>query len=229
MKFEIKPPDPLSKFARFLAVHDQEESQSLPPLSKLSKTLDISVASLREQLEVARALGLVEVRPRKGIRKLPYKFAPAVRVSLAYAIANDIKHFEEYADLRKHIEEAYWYESVSKLTDIDLGYLSLLIERAANKLNGDPIEIPHYEHRELHLTIYKRLDNEFVYGLLDAYWDAYETIGLNVYTELTYLQEVWQFHRQIVEALCKKDFNLGYRLLLDHTDLLYHRPKNPTI
>jgi len=226
MTYDIKPFDSLSKFAKFLATHNQEESQSLPPLSELSKTLNISVASLREQLEVARALGLVEVRPRKGIQKLAYKFSPAVRLSLAYALANDISHFEEFADLRKHIEEAYWYESVAKLTDEDLLYLNSLIESATKKLNGDPIQIPHSEHRELHLTIYKRLNNEFVYGLLDVYWDAYEAIGLNVYTGLTYLQEVWQYHRQIVEAICNKDFDLGYRLLLDHTDLLYHRPKN---
>ena len=223
---DIKPFDPLSSFAKFLAIHDQEGSQSLPSLSQLSKTLNISVASLREQLEVARALGLVEVRPRKGIQKLPYKFSPAVHLSLAYALANDISHFEEFADLRKHIEEAYWYEAVAKLTKDDLVFLNSLIERANNKLNGDPIQIPHAEHRELHLTIYKRLNNEFVYGLLDVYWDAYETIGLNVYTGLTYLQEVWQFHRRIVNAICSNDFDLGYRLLLDHTDLIFHRPKN---
>ncbi len=226
MTLDIKPFDLLSKFAKFLATHNQEGSQSMPPLAQLSKTLNISVASLREQLEVARALGLVEVRPRKGIQKLEYKFSPAVRLSLAYALANDISHFEEFADLRKHLEEAYWYESVAKLTDVDLLYLNSLIENATKKLNGDPIQIPHAEHRELHLTIYKRLNNEFVYGLLDVYWDAYEAIGLNVYTGLTYLQEVWQYHRLIVDAICSKDFDLGYRLLLDHTDLLYHRPKN---
>ncbi|MFH2037901.1 MAG: FCD domain-containing protein [Chloroflexota bacterium] len=226
MTQDIKPFDPLSKFAKFLANHDREGSLSLPPLSQLSETLNLSVASLREQLEVARALGLVDVRPRKGIQKLPYRFSPAVRLSLAYALENDISHFEEFADLRKHIEEAYWYEAVAKLTDDDLAYLTSLIDRATNKLNGDPIQIPHAEHRDLHLTIYKRLNNEFVYGLLDVYWDAYESIGLNVYTGLTYLQEVWQFHRLIVGAICTKDFDLGYRLLLDHTDLLYHRPKD---
>jgi DNA-binding FadR family transcriptional regulator len=226
MTLDIKPLDPLSKFAKYLATHDQETSQNLPALSELSKTLDISVASLREQLEVTRALGLVEVRPRKGIQKLGYKFSPAVRLSLAYALANDISHFDKFADLRKHIEEAYWFESVAKLTNDDLSYLRSLIDRATKKLNGDPIQIPHAEHRELHLTIYKRLDNEFVCGLLDVYWDAYESIGLNVYTGLTYLQEVWQYHQQIVEALCNKDYALGYHLLLDHTDLIYHRPKN---
>jgi len=220
MTLEIKPSSPLSKFTKFLAIHDQNESESLPPLSQLSKTLNMSVASLREQLEVARALGLVEVRPRKGIRRLPYKFSPAVRISLAYALANDNSRFEEFADLRKHIEEAYWFESVSKLTDDDLEYLNSLINQATTKLIGDPIQIPHYEHRELHMTIYKRLDNEFVYGLLDAYWDAYEAVGLNVYTDLDYLEQVWKVHEQLVEAAIKKDKNRGLKILQEHFDLM---------
>ncbi|HBG74304.1 MAG: hypothetical protein A2X25_13370 [Chloroflexi bacterium GWB2_49_20] len=223
MTLDLNPSDPLSKFTKFLANHKQGETQSLPPLSDLSKTLNISVASLREQLEVARALGLVDVRPRKGIRKLTYKFSPAVRLSLAYALTTDISHFEKFADLRNHIEEAYWYEAVNKLSGEDLAFLGSLIEQATKKLNGNPIQIPHIEHRELHLTIYKRLNNEFVNGLLDAYWDAYETIGLNVYTGLSYLQEVWQYHRQMVDAICSKDYDLGYRLLRAHTDLIYHR------
>jgi DNA-binding FadR family transcriptional regulator len=37
----------------------------------MSKELGVSVALLREQLEVAKAIGLVEVRPRTGIRRLP--------------------------------------------------------------------------------------------------------------------------------------------------------------
>ena len=58
----------LSEFLQYLASHEQGE-QSLPALTTLGQELGISVASLREQLEVARALGFVEVRPRIGIRR----------------------------------------------------------------------------------------------------------------------------------------------------------------
>ena len=221
---EQKSSESLSKFTRFLANHNPSSPHSLPALSDLSKTLDMSVAGLREQLEVARALGLVDVRPRKGIRKLPYKFSPAVKLSLAYALSTDISLFDRFADLRKHIEEAYWFEAVQKLTQEDLSTLNTLISKAWDKLNGNPIQIPHLEHRELHLAIYKRMNNEFVNGLLDAYWDAYEDVGLNVYTGLTYLQEVWTYHQQMVEAICSRDYELGYRKLREHTDLIYHRP-----
>ena len=52
--------------------------------------------------------------------------------------------------------------------------LTALVEQAWEKLRGTPIHIPQYEHRQLHLSIYQRLDNPFVSGILEAYWDAYE-------------------------------------------------------
>lgn len=226
MTLEYNSTDPLSAFIKYLAVHDPGSAQSLPALSEISKKLDISVAILREQLEVARALGLVDVRPRKGIRKLPYKFSPTVKISLAYALKTKPSRFEEYSDLRIHIEEAFWYEAVEKLTEKDMNRLDALISKAWIKLNGNPIQIPHDEHRELHLAIYSQLNNEFVNGLLETYWDAYESIGLNVYTGLSYLQEVWKFHEQMVDAIRVKNYELGFQLLRDHTDLLYHRPEN---
>jgi len=210
---------PLSEFLQYLASHEQTE-QSLPALTVLSTELNVSVASLREQLEVARALGLVEVRPRIGIRRQPYSFFPSVRQSLRYSLALDKGHFIAFADLRRHIETAYWHEAVKLLTPEDHAALKVLVARAWEKLRGSPIEIPHPEHRELHLIIYRRLNNPFVEGLLHAYWDAYETVGLNFFTDYKYLTEVWTYHQKMVDAICEDDIEAGFQALTDHTDLI---------
>jgi len=39
-----------------------------------------------------------------------------------------------------------------------------------------------------------------------------------------YLQEVWRYHQEMVEAICKGNDKAGYEALVAHTDLLYHRP-----
>jgi DNA-binding FadR family transcriptional regulator len=210
---------PLSEFLQYLASHEQTE-QSLPALTALSAELNVSVASLREQLEVARALGLVEVRPRTGIRRQPYSFSPAVRQSLRYALALDKGNFIAFADLRRHIETAYWHEAVQLLTPEDHNTLKIFVARAWEKLRGAPIEIPHPEHRELHIAIYSRLNNPFVTGLLLAYWDAYETVGLNFFTDYHYLTEVWTYHQKMVDAICNGDFEAGYTALTEHSDLI---------
>ena len=222
-------PDSLSEFLRYLAQHGDANGQQLPALNELSRELGVSIASLREQLEVARALGLVEVRPRTGTKRLPYTFTPAVRQSLRYALILNNEYFQKYSELRKHIESAYWYEAIKLLTDDDKLELQSLLARAKEKLHGSPIQIPHEEHRKLHLVIYRRLENPFVTGLLEAYWDAYEAVGLNVFTGgLSYLEDVWEYHTQMVEAICNNDYEAGYQALIQHTDLLYHRPETNT-
>jgi DNA-binding FadR family transcriptional regulator len=214
----------LSEFLRYLATHEEVEN-GLPSLKNLSMELGVSLPSLREQLEVARALGLVEIKPRLGMRRRDYSFTPAVRQSLGYALALNNEHFRKYAELRNHVESAFWHQAVCKLTDSDKQDLRSLVARAWEKLRGTPIQVPHEEHRNLHLKIYSRLENPFVTGILEAYWEAYESVGLNVFAGgYEYLEEVWQYHQEMVEAICNGNFEAGYQALVKHTDLLYHRP-----
>jgi DNA-binding FadR family transcriptional regulator len=186
----------------------------------------VSVARLREQLEVAKALGLVEVRPRTGMRRLPYSFSPAIWQSLSYSLETDPQVFAAYADLRNHIEAAYWDQAVRRLGVEEHVELRSLMAQAWEKLHGSPIQIPHSEHRQIHLCIFRKLDNPFVYGILVAYWQAYEKVGLNLYADYTYLEQVWIYHQQMVDAICSGEYEAGYQALIEHKDLLHFRPGN---
>lgn len=208
---------------------DRSESGRLPSLSVISKELHISVARLREQLEVARALGFVEARPRTGMRRLPYSFLPAVRQSLSYAVRLDPAHYSSFSDLYNHLEEAYWDEAVRLLNPNDLAELQSLTERAWAKLRGQDVQIPHEEHRQLHLGIYSRLNNTFVLGLLEAYWEVYETIGQGRYADYDYLEQEWKYHQKMVDSICNGEYEAGYRALVEHKRLVYYRPKAPSL
>ena len=216
---------PSSEFLDYLAASYKIDADCdrLPPLGELSRQLAVGVSSLREQMEAARALGLVEARPRTGLRRKPYSFFPAVNRSLMYAIALDQDYFPKFADLRSNLEAAYWHEAVRMLVPEDLETLRLLMARAWEKLRGTPVHIPQEEHRKLHLTIYQRLGNPFVFGILEAYWDAYEAVGLNLYTDYVYLEQVWEYHQRMVDAIHGGDLDAGYRALIEHTDLIHHR------
>ncbi|MEX1247688.1 MAG: FCD domain-containing protein [Anaerolineales bacterium] len=211
-------------FLAYLATGNGHGDQ-LPSLEALSAQHGVSISVLREQLQVARALGLVEVRPRTGIRRLPYSFAPAVRESLSYAMARDRHSFDQFADVRRHLERAYWFEAVEKLTREDVAHLRELVERADEMLHGPPVRVPHAEHRELHLTIFRHLGNPFVLGLLEAYWSAYEAVGLSRYAGLKYLEQVWDMHRRIVKAIEEGDFASGHQVLNEHFELIDKRPE----
>jgi DNA-binding FadR family transcriptional regulator len=203
--------------------HGFQAGDQLPTTEKLSEELGVSIGKLREQLEVARSLGLVDVKPRTGIRLANYDFRLPVRFSLMYALASGRASFEAFGVVRNHLEAAFWHEAVARLTPADHACLQELIEKARAKLNGRPVQIPHAEHRALHLTIFSRLENPFVTGLLEAYWDAYEAVGLSLYSDYAYLQEVWDYHARIVAALAAGEVDLGHQLLIQHTQLLRYR------
>ena len=210
-----------SEFLRVLLKYAAGER--LPSLTELSNDTKTSVGKLREQMEVARSLGLVEASPRRGITRTDYSFAPAVRLSLLVALALDRQHFDAFSSLRAHLEVAYWDEAVALLRPADLEYLQTLVLAAQNKLNQPRVQIPYREHRELHLAIFRRLNNPFVLGLLEAYWDGYEAVELNTYADYSYLKKVWQYHEQIVAAICRGEYGVGKQLLIEHMRLLNSR------
>ena len=212
-----------SEFLRYLLTNNHSAGERLPSLVEISAETGLSMGKLREQFEVARMLGLVDASPRRGIVRTEYSFLPAVRLSLLAAMAINPVHFDAFSGLRAHLETAYWDEAVALLTEEDFAVLRSLVAAAWQKLSEPRIQIPYQEHRELHLTIYRRLDNPFVVGLLEAYWDAYEAVELNTYADYTYLQEVWRYHERIVEAICTGETAEGKRWLIEHMRLLNAR------
>jgi len=215
-----------SQFLEYLVALPNGETGTtrVPSLTEMSEQLGVSVARLREQLEVARAMGLVEVHPRTGIYRQGYSFYPAVWQSLGYAIELDQSYFDSFAELRNHLEAAYWHQAVRLLTEDDHRELQRLVASAWEKLRRTQVQIPHSEHRQLHMCIYRRLQNPFVLGLLEAYWEAYEAVGLNLYAGYEYMHQVWEYHQRMVDAICSGDFDAGYKALAEHTDLIHQRP-----
>ena len=215
----------LSEFNQYLASIPNDGDGRIPPLSELSKVIGISVATLREQLEVARNMGFVEVKPKAGIHKIPYSFGPAVFSSLTYALASDSAPFEQFANLRKHIEASYFLEAVKQLLPEDREVLESIVSHAEEKLRKHPVVLPVSEHRDFHLLIYKRLNNVFVIGLLETYWDLYKAAGFEIYPDLEYVQKIWNFHRRIVEYINTRSFDQAQQALLEHMELITLREK----
>jgi len=215
----------LSEFMQYIASITEDGDGRVPPLSELSQMLGISVATLREQLEVARMMGIVEVKPKAGIHKLTYSFKPAVITSLTYALASESAPFEQYANLRKHIEASYFIEATQALTSEDKRELEAVVLRAEEKLRRRPVVIPTSEHRDFHMMIYRRLDNPFASGLLDAYWDLYKASGFEVYPDLEYVNRIWQYHRKTVELIKERHYDLAHQALLEHIELIALREK----
>jgi DNA-binding FadR family transcriptional regulator len=215
----------LSELLQYLASLPDDGDGRIPTLAALSRQLGISTATLREQLEVARMMGIVEVHPKTGIRKVGYSFRSAATTSAAYAISHDPASFNAYSDLRKHLEAAYFIEAAQLLTPSDVDALDKIVKKAQEKLQTGYFQIPSVEHHEFHLLIYRHIENVFVTGILEAYWEVYRASGFEMYPDVQYLQRIWQYHARILDLIRKKDFAQGLTVLLEHMDMIKQRER----
>lgn len=225
MGIQLKSSTILSEFLQYLAKKVVNGEERLPSLSILSKELRISVASLREQLEIARVLGFVEVKPKTGIRWLPYQFAPSILVSIAYAIEISPEYFDQFRDLRNHLESAYFLEAIQLLTPREVEELLRIVCEAEKKIKSYPPIRPHREHRDLHMLLFSHVTNVFLSGILDVYWEIYENQGYAIVNNPAYLARVWSFHRRVCEAIALQNFDHAYQLFIEHKELIRWSPK----
>lgn len=208
---------------RYIIEHGYKPGDQLPTIQEISQNLGVSVAKTRESLEIARALGLVDIKPGRGTRVESFSFGPAATLSSLYAIGVDQANFAHLRRLRDAIEIGFWDDAVSLLVQADFRRLHQLVTHALKRLNQHPIQTPVQEHRDFHMLIFSRLSNPFVQGILEAYWQSYEAFGLHLYRDLSYHLRVWDYHRRIAEAIETGDIQTGRRLLAEHMNLLNHR------
>jgi GntR family transcriptional repressor for pyruvate dehydrogenase complex len=202
---------------------DEEKASKLPSIGTLAKELGISHGRLREDLIAAQAYGMVEMRPGDGTYIRPFDFYAAIRPAVIYGIACDKHNFDRFYRLRAGIEVAFWEEATSKLHSEDLTKLSKIIRRAEDRLTDVPIEIPHREHRIFHMLLFSRLNNPFVIGLLKAYWDGYEAVELHRYFDISYYEEMWAYHKQIIDLLQQGQIQQSQQILVEHFAILETR------
>jgi DNA-binding FadR family transcriptional regulator len=121
-----------SDILRYIVEHQVRPGERLPTIDDLSRELGVSVSKIREELEVARALGLVQIKPRTGTLVQDFNFARAATLSILYALGLNREHFYDFSKLRRSIElssgRGGW-----QLTPEDYRHLRRLVRSA--KLN----------------------------------------------------------------------------------------------
>ncbi|MCY3936297.1 MAG: FCD domain-containing protein [Chloroflexi bacterium] len=215
-----------SELLNYLAETSLQPGDRLPTIHELTdeNQLGISTSKVREQLSIARALGLVEVKTKNGMQLLPFDFKPAVLLTLLYALARDESYFDHFAALRVQLELAFWPDACARLGASHFAAMRDCVAAANAMLRTEPIRIPNREHRQFHLIMFRDLGNPFVIGLLEAYWEAYELVQRNRYRDYDYLRRVWDYHEQILEELEQGAVEAARDLFIEHTRLLRTPP-----
>ena len=211
-----------SELLNYLARSSFNPGDRLPTIHELTddELLGISTSKVREQLSIARALGLVEVKTKNGMQMLPFDFKPAVQLILLYALARDENCFDQFAALRVQLELAFWPDACARMGASQFAAMRECVVAAYEMLRNEPIRIPNREHKEFHLIMFRDMGNPFVIGLLEAYWEAYELVQRNRYRDYEYMRRVWDYHEQILEELEQGGVEAARDLFIEHTRLL---------
>lgn len=85
--------------------------------------------------------------------------------------------------------------------------------------------IPLEEHSEFHLSIYRPLNNTFLNGILETYWQLSQETEFRMYSDQVYLENVWTYHKKIQRAIATKEYDLGYQALMTHFELVRTQKK----
>lgn len=196
------------------------EGKSIPIIAKLAKDLGLSNAAVREQLEVARQLELVEIKTKTGIQVSPFSISPAICLASKYGIEINPDLIWDLLSVRQHLELAYWQEAVVNLSNEDVDCLGNLVDSAMVKIGKRPLVAPIQEHREFHLSIYRPLNNTYLNGILEAYWDLFHDSEIRLYNDQTSLEAVWNYHQKIYQAIASKQYEVGYQALITHFEII---------
>lgn len=77
-----------------LAAPGVKQPVKLPPLEELAERFGVSLGKLREELVIARAYGVLDMRPGNGTYVRPFDFYTAIRTIVLYGVACDWKNFD---------------------------------------------------------------------------------------------------------------------------------------
>ena len=201
-----------------IIVASVESQEKLPSEKQMMDDLGISRSSLREALSFYEACGVVRVRQGSG----RYAALPDVSAQIvdmwSIALRIDPTFLLELLDVRVVLEEAMLPKLVERVRLEHLQELDGLargMERHA--LAGETFVA---EDRAFHLALCRALENRPMGQLISAFWDLFERASLGFPHGA--LQETAAQHREMMEALARKDLDALVKVTRkQHADARY--------
>lgn len=171
--------------------------------AELAERFNVSKTPVREALAALRQEGLVRTFPRRGYQVTPITFGD----------------MNEQFDLRIILEAGVAELACSRITDDDLVRLRALADVAYEKNESPTIEKFIEANREFHMAIAKASGNSRLYDLLSRQIIELERFFYLGAQLRDVNQETNDEHREIVEALTRRDSKTARELMIQHNDV----------
>lgn len=187
----------------------------LPAETELAEQFSVSRTAVREALFNLEAQGLID-RKKSGGTLVKQFHSLKLLESIVFAPKNDLEMFLDFMEARKVLETQIIMLAAERSGPKDFELIELSLAKLEDEIlrGGNGVESDIMFHQSLAACTH----NQVLITLITSISDM---LRANREKTLQYpgrLLECLKEHRQIYEALAKKDVSLAQRLILDHLD-----------
>jgi GntR family galactonate operon transcriptional repressor len=191
---------------RIMQPRDNDSGNMLPTEMELSQELNVSRNVVREAVKVLASKGLVEVRPKTGMRIRPRSnwnlFDPDL-LAWTFEVGPDEKFFRDLYDLRSIIEPAAAARAALRATDDEITELQEWYRQMEMATENRDAHIQ--ADAKFHATIIAACHNELLQQINSTYWIALESTFRFTTQIPGGLVATLPVHKAILEAIRRHD------------------------
>jgi GntR family transcriptional repressor for pyruvate dehydrogenase complex len=197
----------------------------IPSERELSSEIGISRQSIREALNRAEVMGLIEVRQGEGSFILS-SLEGLLKPPLTVIIEKEVERIFDFLEIRKLVEG--WCAEIAALeaTGEELKDMKEILDKMKNVASKDK----QWEELdlELHLSIAKATHNIIAIHIMDAL-----KVNFSLFFKFTKsmpsserLDVLWQHHYEIIDAIARKNSKLAKQKVVDHLNFIEEKIRN---
>ncbi|NPV54465.1 MAG: FadR family transcriptional regulator [Firmicutes bacterium] len=199
----------------FIIEKELQPGDRLPTEMELSTALQVSRPSVREALKSLEVLGVIEIKAGDGMFVRSFSYDPIIE-HLPYNMMFDRDDLDEVMDIRVTLELGYIAKAVEQITEKDLKQLGSLLSDMEQAVKDADMRAYVKADGEFHRVLYEPVGNNLLLKLLDIFWKLLQ--NAHDFAELADpdLEQSYDRHRKIYNAVANRDSKKAYMLLRDH-------------
>jgi GntR family transcriptional repressor for pyruvate dehydrogenase complex len=185
----------------------------------MSSEIGISRQSIREALNRAEVMGLIEVRQGEGSFILS-SLEGLLKPPLTVIIEKEVERIFDFLEIRKLVEGWCAEKAALEATSEELKDMKEILDKmklvASKDKQWEELDL------ELHLSIAKATHNIIAIHIMDAL-----KVNFSLFFKFTKsmpsserLDVLWQHHHEIIDAIVRKNSKLAKQKVVDHLNFI---------
>jgi GntR family galactonate operon transcriptional repressor len=193
---------------RILMIYRSTDQPVLPTEMELSQELSVSRNVVREAAKVLASKGLIEIRPKTGMRirkRSDWNLFDPDMLAWQFELGPDEKFFRDLYDLRSVVEPAAAERAALRATDVEVAEIERWYLRMAESVDDHDAHTA--ADAQFHATIIAACHNEFLQQINKTYSLALQW-SFRLTAQIPHGRiNTLQFHQAILDAIRSRDHN----------------------